>query len=79
VRRCLRISQYPVFSRVKEHKPRKQMQSNEPGSAQHILEGLSQCVSLPTVGSQTLPSERTDLREETASVIYGHVDGCSVE
>jgi len=29
----------PVFSRVKEHKPRKQMQSNEAGSAQHILDG----------------------------------------
>jgi hypothetical protein len=28
-----------VFSRVKEHKPRKQMQSNEAGSAQHILKG----------------------------------------
>ena len=30
-----------VFSRVKEHKPRKQMQSNEAGSAQHILNGPS--------------------------------------
>jgi hypothetical protein len=29
-----------VFSRVKEHKPRKQMQSNEAGSAQHIFKGL---------------------------------------
>src|SRR4029077_6682572 len=28
-----------VFSRVKEHKPRKQMQSNEAGSAEHILNG----------------------------------------
>ena len=30
-----------VFSGVKEHKPRKQMQSNEAGSAQHILNGPS--------------------------------------
>jgi hypothetical protein len=26
-----------VLSRVKEHKPRKQMQSNEAGSAEHVL------------------------------------------
>jgi hypothetical protein len=30
-----------VFSRVKEHKPRKQMQSNEVGSAEHVLNGPS--------------------------------------
>jgi hypothetical protein len=30
-----------VFSRVKEHKPRKPMQSNEVGSAEHVLNGPS--------------------------------------
>jgi len=30
-----------AFSSVKEHKPRKQMQSNDAGSAQHILNGPS--------------------------------------